>query len=486
MQWIIRAMVAIALGLSTAAAEWHEVKSANFTVRGDASVATLEAFARELEQFRVFLGVITLGRAPGAEPVDVPVYVMASATSFGRIYPNPDANGAFTSRIDLPIFIGNAARDTTESSVRGQRRDAGATARETIKHEYVHHFSYINGPTYYPIWYSEGIADYFSTFTYEDGIARVGQLASRRGDWLVNRPLKPWARVFGSVREWLPPRSDEDVAMYYAQSWLAVHYFFNSRERAPQLRAYLGVLRNGSNDPLTDFSNAFDTSAEVVGSEISAYLRSNRLPVQALDLSAHAITPTLTTRRLDGVDADYAEAFARRFFVRDKASREALAADHDAILARSPQHLPTLLEAAFLAIDLGDLARAKAMADRAAAIDPANARVAILEGLLAGPTSLAARAAFDRARKADPRNPQAHYLYAGTFLGDATEEALDAAIAALHLSANRTNVPLRVGELLVELGYVEDARSILQPLTVWSTDPVIKARAEALLKRLAD
>lgn len=466
----------------SAFASWHEVTTRNFTVRGDASRATLEEFALELEQYRVFLGILVGGRVPPPEPVNVPVYVMASSGSFGKIFDNPQANGVFTSRIDSPIFIGNARRVDDGGYVRGQKDDTGRLARLTLKHEYVHHFTHIYGPAYYPIWYSEGAADYYSSFEYKDGIATVGQLLSVRGSWLVNDSLLPWKDVFNSMRYWTRTSSDS-VSKMYAQSWLATHYMFNDPDKRKQLARYLQTIAMGTDDPEAAFEDAFGMGTTEMGRLVRAYLRSNQFPVQRYDLSKFEIETDYQTRELPEWEEQYALGYAQRFFARDDEAVREVIATFGKALAGNPDHVPSLIELAFIYRKQGDEGRFQSTMSRLDELAPDHPSVLVLKGLSA--SRVEGRALFDRARQQDPRNVLAHYHFAASFQpGEATEEALDAALEAMTRSANRTDVPLLVGRLLVELGYGQDAENILRPIVAWASEAADRERARALLSQL--
>ena len=165
----------------SAAAQWREIRTENFVIRGDAGVITMRELATELEQFRAFLSLFTAGQLAEAEARPVPVYVMRTGSSFRRIFDNRNAGGVYTSRIDSPIFIVNAARGDSVGAVSGDGRTSGDQAKEFIKHEFVHYFTRRDGIAYEPRWYSEGVADYYATFEYKNGKASVGRLNSMRG-----------------------------------------------------------------------------------------------------------------------------------------------------------------------------------------------------------------------------------------------------------------------------------------------------------------
>lgn len=478
----------ISLFLGTGLAAWHEVRTENFIVRGDASLSTLKKFAIELEEYREFLGALTYGKR-NDEPVIVPVYVMASDNSFERLFPSRDALGVYTQRIGSPIFIGNGARSYGESSVRGGKYDTARLARTVIKHEYMHHYTYKNGPTYYPIWYSEGLAEYLSTFQNKKGKGQLGAINEMRGPMLQYYRWLPWESVFGSVQGWAGNPDSEAVSLLYAQSWVATHYLRHSPEYAGKIEPYLAMIRANPNNSLGIFESAFGKTPDEVGREIKRYFDTNRFSVLSIDLSAYEREFEITSRRLDKWEEKLAFAYAERFFTKsgddDAKDRADLAARLQSLHEERPEAIDPLIELAFLYHDAEEneeeAAKYVAILEQLA---PGDSRVILLRGLVS--SGLTANALFDEARKADPTNARAHYEFARTYLRarEVPEEAVDAALTAMRLSAERSNVPLVAGELLVRRGAEQEARYILEPLAVWPRDPEVRSRARRLLSRM--
>ncbi|GGD01207.1 tetratricopeptide repeat protein [Aquisalinus flavus] len=486
---LVAAFCALLVMTGPALAKWHEVKTENFTVRGDASLDTLQDMALELERFRIFLGYIYANHLPEREPVNVPVYVMRDERSFKELFPANNVGGVFTSRIEMPIFAVNAEKDYSSSFVKGQRRDGKRRAREFIKHEYVHHFIHMNGPSYFPMWYNEGLADYYSSFEYKDGLAVLGGAISERGVWLVYGEKLPWDYVFSSLRDWRAnpetgSTSSYDVAMYYAQSWLAVQYLMADDTRRMGLDAYIKAINPGIVGHDARFEDSFGMTMEQMGERIDTYLDKNNLLVLQYDLTADNIQVDMQTRQLDRWEEEYHFLYGRRFFVADDEDRQELATRLEKLLDQQTGNIAVMMELAFLRLEQEDRDKANAIADRALAIDPENSMAMVIKGMTA--PFVEKREWLRKAREADPENIRANYEYALTFRESAVPEALEAAIQVMHSSANRLEVPMLVGEMLINLEYYEEARRILEPLAAWSYDGRDRSQAEWLLSRIPE
>ena len=472
--------------VAPAAAEWHEVRTENFTVVGDADLDRLEDMAVELEQFRIFLGIIHAGRLMPPEPVNVPVYIMRDEESFLEIYDNPSAGGVYTNRVETPIFIVNAENNGSQSVVRGQKRDRKRQSINILKHEYVHHFLYINGPDYYPMWYSEGMADYYSSFEYDKGVAKVGELLSMRAGWLIYDDLLPWDRVFMSKNSWLTGGTGVlttiDVSKLYAQSWLATHYLMSDQGRRAQLVDFLRKIQLDTESYEQHFSEAFGTDMNALGDDIERYLDRNRFLMLTVDLSEYETDPKTTSRRLDDWEAEMAFLFARRFFARNDETRSEVRERLTALTDQRPDRIEPLVELAFLERDANNFELAQELTDKAYALAPQDGMVLLLKALT-GP--FPERATWlNAAREAAPDNALAHYEYAFRYQDNPNEDVLDAAISAMYLSAENERLPLLVGKLLIDLEYYEDAIGLLQPISVWARDPGTRRAARYQLDRI--
>jgi len=470
-----------------ASAEWHEVRTENFTVVGDADLDRLEDMAVELEQFRIFLGIIHAGRLMPPEPVNVPVYIMKDEDSFLEIYDNPSAGGVYTNRVETPIFIVNAQNDGSQSFVRGQKRDRKRQSINILKHEYVHHFLYINGPDYYPMWYSEGMADYYSSFEYDNGLAKVGELLSMRAGWLIYDDLLDWEQVFMSKNTWRrggdsSPLTTIDVSKLYSQSWLATHYLMSDQGRRAQLVDFLRMIQLDTENYEQLFTEAFGADMNALGDDIERYLDRNRFQLLTVDLSAYETDPQTTSRKLDDWEAEMAFLFARRFFARKEETQADVRERLEALIDQRPDRIEPLVELAFLEREANNYELAQEYTDKAYSLAPQDGMVLLLKALTGPFTERATW--LKAAREADPDNALAHYEYAFRYQDSPSEEVLDAAISAMYLSAESELLPLLVGKLLIDLEYYEDAIGLLQPISVWARDTSTRRAARYQLDRI--
>lgn len=484
---LLAALAVAAMSVSQAAADWHEVKTPNFTVVGDTDVKKLEEMAVELERFRRFIGIIHSGKLMPLEPVNVPVYILKNERSYREIFDSSVSGGVYTHRIETPIFLVNAELDYSRSLVRGQKSDKTRQSREFLKHEYTHHFLFINGPYYYPLWYAEGMADYYSSFTYVDGMANVGELLSIRGGWLIFDDLLEWEDVFKSNTSWITPTDSDqltvrDVSRYYAQSWIVTHYLMSDTGRRAQLFDYLDRLQLDNTDYEGTFQAAFGKSMEEMGEEVGEYLKTNRLTVLNYNLPEFDVTVEPVSRKMDDWEEDMAILFAQRFFANTKKEVTELREGLERLSEKRPQETRPLIELGFLELDEGNNEVAAEIASRAYALEPENSMVLVLKALT-GPFTERGSMLIE-AMEADPANPLALYQYALRYQNVPNEKVLNAAIEAMYRSADTQTLPLLVGTLLVDMEQYEDAKIVLQPISKWGADIGIRRQAEYQLSRI--
>lgn len=105
-------------------------------------------------------------------------------------------------------------------------------ARHLIFHEYIHHlFRATNQqPT---VWFNEGFAELLATIQVERDHIEIGHADSARLFLLQNNPLLPFDRIFGVQGISSVYRDHNESAMFYAQSWLFLHYLYFGEPKPP-------------------------------------------------------------------------------------------------------------------------------------------------------------------------------------------------------------------------------------------------------------
>src|SRR5215813_3867114 len=130
---------------------WTKVTSKNFTLIGNASDKDIRHVATQLEQFRdVFTRLFT--KAKFDTPVPTTVIVFKNTGSYKPFNPGNSA-GYFQKGEDVNYITLTA--------------DAPQDPFSVIYHEYVH-LLMDNTSANVPVWFNEGLAEYYSTFSVEE------------------------------------------------------------------------------------------------------------------------------------------------------------------------------------------------------------------------------------------------------------------------------------------------------------------------------
>ncbi len=138
-----------------------------------------------------------------------------------------------------------------------------------------------------PHWFNEGLAEYYSTFTLNNGREVViGKPIARHLRLLRQGGLLP-LRTLLEVNQKSPYYNErEKQGLFYAQSWLLVHYLLvaNDGRRAPMLEKFIREI--ATNVPLERaFEDSFEMKIETLEQELLTYIKRNRFQVttQVLD-----------------------------------------------------------------------------------------------------------------------------------------------------------------------------------------------------------
>ena len=248
--WLIVAAFAL-LATKAGAADWRVAESAHFRVFATLPEKALRDRAELLEDYREMLGTFTTAPAVDGQP-KLDIYLIdniSQAAPFGKMNPNI---GGYYSATDNAII----AFATT-----------GADGQSTLLHEYAHHFMFASGAVVYPAWYVEGFAEYFATAAFRADRIDFGRADGGRANNLVYLAWLSWNKIVDANYRY---RGSEQMAMYYAQSWLLTHYLFRTPDMAERNRKYLAAVAAGQ-DSLTAFKAEVAPDLEAFGGKLRAY-----------------------------------------------------------------------------------------------------------------------------------------------------------------------------------------------------------------------
>lgn len=400
--------------------DWSRIRSAHFEAVGNAPAADLRRAVGELEAFRGALAALF----PGVRlesPVPTVIVAFRDSAAFDRYRPRdvqgrPAASvaGYFSARahVNLITFDARASED-------------GYAA---VFHEFAHYAMARNMPTL-PLWLSEGVAEFLSTF----------RAAGPGGKGVIG--LIPQGRLrafedgaFIPLKTILSPPAMEDlwnsnrIGLFYAEAWALVHYLATGP--GLPIDAYVRALRETSSTE-DAFRKAFGMEVAAAERALQQYVRRFSFgsmslnqsvsdtsaatePMREADVRAllgdillgsgafeEADREFLAALRLDPSQVDARVGHARvQAHTRDEAAGIAALAD-------ASNAAPSSFSAAFyLAVALDSAGRhdqAMAAYERALAISPevASALVGLSAAALALGRDDEAEVAFARALRAD-------------------------------------------------------------------------------------
>lgn len=281
--------------------DWKRITSPGLTVAGNAPERDLRRVLRQIEDFRaalaaLFPGLVLNDRTPTS------LVVLRDPESFRRFQPRDERGRR---RENVGGFFLPAAH--MNYMVLGAYGDHEATF-ETVFHEYTHFILNRNFHAL-PLWLSEGLADFYSTFrsNYKEGRSLLGASPTLRRTILRKETLLPLERILTNDGAAGVTREPSLTFMFYAESWALVHYLeVGNDSRQGQLGAYIRALERGL--PVEQaFAASFHTTFEGMRRELESYLRPPSLPAILLDFRsavAHAAPDAAATPLLEA-DAAY-------------------------------------------------------------------------------------------------------------------------------------------------------------------------------------
>jgi tetratricopeptide (TPR) repeat protein len=245
---------------------WVSVRTKNFLLVGNAGEKDIKKVALKLEQFReVFTRLFP--QMKFNTPVPTTVVVFKNDDSYAPFKPGPNIAGYFQPGPDVNYI-------TLTTEVRGQQDPFSV-----IFHEYTH-LLVENTFENVPVWFNEGLAEYYSTFSITDDQKFVlGNPIGHHVLLLRDSKLLPLRTLF-DVDHKSPHYNEKNKrGIFYAQSWALMHYLIIGKVgKVEQLGKFMELI--SAKTPLElAFQQAFGTSFEVMEKDLRDYVRKDRYNV---------------------------------------------------------------------------------------------------------------------------------------------------------------------------------------------------------------
>jgi tetratricopeptide (TPR) repeat protein len=471
---------------------WLSVRSKHFQLVGNASEKDVRTVGVRLEQFRdVFSRLFTKSKANSAIPITVIVFKNDNAFKpYKPLYQGkPGAiSGYFQPGEDVNyILLTSELRETNPYAV--------------IFHEYVHALTSDNSRPL-PLWLSEGIAEYYSSFEVEGNGKKVwlGKAIANHVLFLREQKFLPLQRLFAVDHGSLEYNERDRKGVFYAQSWALVHYLLLGADgkRQPQFIRFINALAAGS--PIDDsFKQIFQTDYATIEKELMNYIGRNSYPAQTVSFNEKlSFDADMQTTPLSEAQTQY--------YLGDALCRIQRHDDGEEYLKRAVALDPKLAPA-FASLGISNLRRrrvpeARQYLEQAVAANSQNHlahyyyayalhRELFAEGQLI--TSLpkervkAIKSALDSAIQLSPDFPESYNLLGFIHLatGEDLGTGVNAVKKAMAIAPGREDYAMTLAQLYLRQEQFAEARQVVEPLAHGAARPEIRSRAESLLETIA-
>ena len=256
------------------AAEWRALRTDHFQVIGDVPVGRLREVALRFEQFReVVTQLLPAALRAGSAPV---VVIVFPDTRAYRPF-MPVKNGR-----TVPVagyFVDGADTNYITMNV-----EDGEQAFPVVFHEFSH-LLLSSAFEHAPLWFNEGLAEYYSTFEMADGGRRalIGKPIARHVALLRERRFK-LSQLFAigaGSKEYNQEGLERELL--YAQSWALVHFAKHAQPALSERRRVEGrpfaslellARRLADGEAIDESVRAtFGIDLEALDTELQAYTR---------------------------------------------------------------------------------------------------------------------------------------------------------------------------------------------------------------------
>jgi tetratricopeptide (TPR) repeat protein len=438
---------------------WIEVRTPHFVFVSALPEARTIALARDLENFRSAVVIVTnIQRVEARIPTTV--YVLPYAVE--ELGFKNHITGYFAPRMRANYAAVIPATNALD---------------DAVKHEYVHFLVHNRDSLAYPHWFDEGFAEVLETVTVTGNVLEFGQPDRVRAEWLRNSQWMSFAKIL-ETRDVLALHGS-DQAMYYAQSWLLVHFLINGRpdrKFAFDNGVFLKLVESGT-PPTPAFEQAFGLSISELNTALHNYapkLRYMRVTLADVfpqtDVQTTPVTP-------DSVAAQLGTVFVLRG--QPKEAKRVW----EAAIALNPANCTAL-------IGLGDLLKgaekfeeAQPYYEKAIALEPDNAYHELdyaeyfLDRAYAGIISvdvdndlIEARRHFARSYAIDKTIPETLAMNGASYLfsNDTVPRAVESLEAAHDMLPSETQISMLLAQAYTKSGNRAAAGQLLRRVSTWS------------------
>ena len=461
---------------------WVSIRTKNFFLLGNPSEKQIRQVGLKLEQFREAFTLL-FPSVRFNTPVPTTVIVFKSDSSYAPFKPTLNTAGYFQPGPDV-----NYITLTTELN-------ASQDPFSVIFHEYTH-LLVNNTLKNAPVWFNEGLAEYYSTFKItDDQKVTLGAPISNHVFLLRQSKMLPLKTLFEVDHKSPHYNESKKQGIFYAQSWALMHYLLISKAaKVEQLAKFMALIDTDTLDHA--FQQAFGMPFDAMEKELRNYVKQDRYNVlkghfdYKLELDTNAEATPLTEAEAQAYLGDLLLHSSRK----DAYTylQKALDLDPNLAMAHASLGMAYFRE--------GKVDEARASLERAVGLSSQNylahyyyaftlSRQAPAGQPVTGYSSEIAAKLREHLQKAialRPDYPESYNLlaYVSLVTGENLEAAITSLKQALQASPGRHDFVLTLAQLYVRKGDYKQAGQLLEQLTKSNVDDEIRQESEAILEQI--
>ncbi|HKG96851.1 MAG TPA: tetratricopeptide repeat protein [Pyrinomonadaceae bacterium] len=460
---------------------WVSVRTKNFFMLGDAGEKDIRKVALKLEQFReVFTRLFP--KMTFNTPVPTTVIVFKSDSSYTPFKPRANTAGYFQAGPDVNYI-------TLTTELRGEQDPFSV-----IFHEYTH-LLVENTFDNAPIWFNEGLAEYYSTFSINDDQKVVlGRPIGTHVYLLRQNKMLPLQTLFEV--DYKSPHYNETnkQGIFYAQSWALMHYLIIGKAgRLEQLGKFMELLTLKA--PMERaFQEAFGVPFETMERDLRNYVKQDRYNITSGHFEKKLELDT-TTEATVLTEAE-AQAYLGDLLVHSHRKdaytylEKALKLDPNLAMAHASLGMAYFYE--------GKVKEAHASLERAVAASSKNYLAHYYYAFTlshAGPdespssggyspeVAAKIREHLQKAITLRPDFPESYNLlaYVSLVTGDGIDDSISSLKQVLSASPGRHQFIYMLGQLYMRKGDYKTARELLEQVIKSNAEEPVRKHSESLL-----
>ncbi|MGE5073904.1 MAG: tetratricopeptide repeat protein [Anaerolineae bacterium] len=458
-------------------ATWMEVKSPHFSVITDAGEKRGREVAIRFEQMRaVYANLLTKSNVN--LPIPLQIVAFRNTKEFRQVAPL--WNGKPVQLAGL--FQGGSDRCFIMLDMSTE------DPWKVVFHEYAHQLMNGTLSTQLDPWFQEGFAEYFSSIEVDSHQARVGKIPDQTYQIVRQDGMMKITDLFRVQHDSSTyNESNNRRTVFYAESSMVVHYIYDNNLML-KLAAYFDARYNKSASVEDAIQQAFGMSAADFEKAIRSYVARGQYKYWYMKTPPEIETKGYATRALTSTDAAAAVA---DIHAHSRDYRDQAVGELEEVLKSDPNNAAASRGMGFVYLQHHKLDEAREFFQRAAKADPKDPRVHYYSGLLMNlhgvmgqSDSSAVVEELKQAVALDPNFADAYIqlAYAQQRAGD-NAGAMASAKKALELNPSNVTYYFTIADMYLHAGKIEDGLGLYRALTK-SSDPAVAARASEGVSRI--